>query len=493
MVDKEKDELLFAAVLWLQQGKDEMFTQVYDLSEKYIYKIIYDIVKDIDTTQDLMQETYIQIYNKIDTLENPRAFYSWAGRIATNKTLRYIQSGYRKHESLVVQDEEGNIDYPFETASADHEEFIPESILMNQAEVELLTDIVDSLTPEQKICVQYYYYEEMSVGQIAEAFGCSEGTIKSRLNYARKSIKDAILKLENNQNTRLYSISGFPIFWMLFRHEMEQVSVPFSAAIKNFLVGFNKKSIATKVWGTTVGKTCTGLVVAAIVAVGGLTIANKMNEPPIDNNPEETESTNNIGESFNSTQDVVVASTKGSVVIRLRRDIFYDKILDNTDGYPNYEYLDVVIKDENGKFIYKNSVNQNDEVYEINSLAPLLDENMTQFYMAYDDFGMQCMKDYFADEMQNFIGDLESNRIITIEIQDDSLDKQYVIDGKEYDISITSAEFEFVNGISTSLCPYAAEQIGSYISDVPNYEGEFTSTAFELKLIGTVTYDDSIF
>ena len=211
----EKDAELFAEVQKLKDGYTPSYNRVYELSSKYIYKIINDIVKNHHTTEDLMQETYVQIYNKIGTLQEARAFYVWAGRIATNLTLRHIQK-YR-NEVLVTEDEDGGTEFVFDTAAADNDAFIPENILMDQEKQRLLSDILDGLSVEQKLSVQYFYYEEMSVREIAQTMSCSEGTVKSRLNYARKAIKDAVQNLEIKQGTRLYSLSAMPLFWLLFR------------------------------------------------------------------------------------------------------------------------------------------------------------------------------------------------------------------------------------------------------------------------------------
>lgn len=220
---EQKDAELFWHVEQLKSGNAQSYNSIYELSQKYIYKIINDIVKDHHTTEDLMQETYLQIYNKIGSLQEAKAFYVWAGRIATNLTLRHIQK-YRK-EVLVTEDEEGGTDFVFDTAAADNECFIPENILMDQEKQRLLGEILDNLSVDQKLSVQYFYYEEMSVRDIAQAMECSEGTVKSRLNYARKAIKDAVLNLEVKQGTRLYSLSAMPLFLILFRQGAEQAAV----------------------------------------------------------------------------------------------------------------------------------------------------------------------------------------------------------------------------------------------------------------------------
>lgn len=228
---QEKDEKLFAEVQKLKDGISSDYDSVYRLSERYIYKIIYDIVQNHHTTEDLMQDTYVQIYNKIGTLEEARAFYVWAGRIATNLTLRYLQKSNRiRIVELPSRDEEDNPDFPYNKASMDNEAFIPESVLMDIEKQRLIAEIIEGLSIEQKITVQYFYYEEMSVNEIAEVMGCSTGTVKSRLNYARKSIKEAVVELDVKHGTRLYSLGSLPLFWFVFRSQIDGLGMAGLAA-----------------------------------------------------------------------------------------------------------------------------------------------------------------------------------------------------------------------------------------------------------------------
>ncbi len=240
---KAKDAELFAEVQRIKDGTSQNYNRLYELSEKYIYKIINDIVKNHHTTEDLMQEAYIQIYNKLDTLQEAKAFYVWAGRIATNLTLRYIQKNSK--EVLVTADEEGETNFIFDKATDDTEEFIPEAVLVDKEKQRLLAEIIDNLSTEQKFCVQYFYYEEMSVNEIAELMGCSAGTVKSRLNYARKSIKDAVIELDVKHGTRLYSLSALPLFWIIFREGLELLVLSGSAVGAAATVGAASAAEAT--------------------------------------------------------------------------------------------------------------------------------------------------------------------------------------------------------------------------------------------------------
>ena len=234
----KQDEQLFYHIQKLQQGDTASYGEIYNLSGKYIYKIIYDIVQDYHTTEDMLQETFIKIYNNIGSLKSPEAYYVWAGRIATNLCIRHLQKYRKEMLQAATDDGEGNETFIFDTVAEDNENFIPESVMDNKEHQRLIAKVIDGLSPEQKLAVQCFYFEEMSVKEIADLMGCSTGTVKSRLNYARKSIKEAVLDIEKKDGTKLYSLGAMPILLLLFRMEAEAaVGASATAAVGAALSG----------------------------------------------------------------------------------------------------------------------------------------------------------------------------------------------------------------------------------------------------------------
>lgn len=217
----KQDEQLYYHIERLQQGHTESYGEIYNLSGRYLYKIIFDVVKDHHTTEDMLQETFLRIYNNIGSLKSPKAYYVWAGRIATNLCIRHLQKYRKEMLQTATDDGEGNETFIFDTVAEDNEMFIPETVMDNKEHQKLIGEIIDKLSPEQKLAVQCFYFEEMSVKEIAALMECSEGTIKSRLNYARKSIKEAVLDIEKKDGTKLYSLGGMPILLLLFRMEAQ--------------------------------------------------------------------------------------------------------------------------------------------------------------------------------------------------------------------------------------------------------------------------------
>ena len=69
---------------------------------------------------------------------------------------------------------------------------IPEKILDTKETHRMIRELVDELPPAQKLCILMYYYDELPVKDIAEALDTSENTVKSRLSYARKTIKAGV-------------------------------------------------------------------------------------------------------------------------------------------------------------------------------------------------------------------------------------------------------------------------------------------------------------
>lgn len=261
----EEDQKLFAAVKGFKEGSQDSYYIIYDLSVKYIYKIVYDIIKEHHATEDLVQETYLTIYNKIASLDDVSKFYAWAGRIATNHTFRYIQKN--KRELLTLDSEDGAAEFAFEVATQDNEEFIPENILMDKEKQRLIAQIIDGLSTEQKLAVQYFYYEEMSVTEIAETMGCARGTIMSRLNYARKAIKAAVVDLAENQGTKLYSLGSLPLFYIVFRSSVESFTVATLAGASGII------SEVGSVAGTTITNGSTAVGTAEVAGSAGSVVS----------------------------------------------------------------------------------------------------------------------------------------------------------------------------------------------------------------------------
>lgn len=204
-------EKLIHLVTAAQGGDGEALNELFNAFYNDVYYFALKTVKDEDLACDITQESFVEIINTIGDLKEPAAFVKWMKQITYHQCTRYFK---KKKDVLVDEDEEGNT--IFDIVAEDRTEFIPDEALDQQDFKKTILSMLDELSEEQRAAVLMYYYDELSVKQIAEIQGVSEGTVKSRLNYARKSIKNSVETYEKKNNIKLHSFAFLPfMFWLL--------------------------------------------------------------------------------------------------------------------------------------------------------------------------------------------------------------------------------------------------------------------------------------
>lgn len=167
------------------------------------------------------------------------------------------------------------------------EEFRPDRKVDYDETKRLVKEIIDKLPADQKMSVVMFYYEQMSVKEIAAALECSENTIKSRLNYGRKTIKEEVENLEK-KGTKLYCAPILPFLVWLFKEEAMVCEVPDGLTSGNVIAKLvietgkeganaNIASSAVVKTGMPVGAKIGIGAVAAIVVAGGIITAVFLN------------------------------------------------------------------------------------------------------------------------------------------------------------------------------------------------------------------------
>jgi RNA polymerase sigma factor (sigma-70 family) len=182
--------------LQVKNGDITALERLYGLTYNHIYFIIYQMVKCREDAQDILQDTYIRAFSKIQTLKEPASFYSWIIKIAVNLSKNHI-----KHNKTIIIENETDAFY--DSIISDNGENITERI-ENTETREILLKLLDMLPEEQKRAVLLYYYENMTTSEIAEIEETTVSTITSRLSYARDSLRKAITAYEKKHNMKLH-------------------------------------------------------------------------------------------------------------------------------------------------------------------------------------------------------------------------------------------------------------------------------------------------
>lgn len=200
-------------------GDNEAFQKLHELVCDQNFYLIQKMVKNVQDAEDLLQDTWIKIYQNLDQIRDTKlsSFVSWSGKVASNTALDFL----RKKKPMLFSDmgKEGDskpIQFEIQDFKVENQ---PELAFDQKETSEIVQELLGELSDEQRICIVMFYLQEMSIREIAESIGCSENTVKSRLNYARKKIQAQEEVLEKKG---IYLRGMAPLFLLgcLLRNEM---------------------------------------------------------------------------------------------------------------------------------------------------------------------------------------------------------------------------------------------------------------------------------
>lgn len=166
---------------------------------------------------------------------------------------------YRKQRDVLLTEEAEGM---FDTIESNDISSIPELSSDQKATADIIRGIIEELPELQKSAVIAYYYDGFKVEQIADMMECSVNTIKSRLNYARKYIKDRVEEKEKKEGYRLHAF-GLPVLWFSIRMLAEETKLTAHAAQNVYngvcsSVGLQSTAISMSVAGGATTGTASG-------------------------------------------------------------------------------------------------------------------------------------------------------------------------------------------------------------------------------------------
>ena len=242
-------------VLSAKNGNKKAFDKLYKLTSNDVWFTCVSLLKDEENAKDIMQETYITAFLKLNTLKDEEKFCGWLTAIATNKSKNKLKGKVEYQiddEVLIAKTETDELMLP--------EEYI------NKAEKRkvLLQIIEDTLSFNQYQVVLMFYFNELSIAEIAQVLEISEGTVKSRLNSSRAKMKTAIEDYENKSGNKLHGVVVVPFFTTIFKEEAKSLAVPnITIKLPN---GQTLATSATKGFATGAKSTVSSIVKATATA-----------------------------------------------------------------------------------------------------------------------------------------------------------------------------------------------------------------------------------
>ena len=163
------------------------------LVEKYkrlVYRVAVQITKNHEDANDVMQDTFLKVYESIHSFRKDAAFETWLYRIVVNHATNLVKRRERRRESPLSSTSEMEI-HPDLRRSTDLANN-PHLNLERKERQRWVTQAVNSLPLKQRTVVILHEFEGLTHPEIASILNCSEGTVRSRLHYARHKLKDLL-------------------------------------------------------------------------------------------------------------------------------------------------------------------------------------------------------------------------------------------------------------------------------------------------------------
>lgn len=180
----------FQLVEQSRQGNIEAFEELIRDYKKVAYNIALRVLRNVEDAEDASQEALIKVFKNIENFNMQSTFKVWLYRIVVNTCIDFKR---KKNTNILSIDEE----FDFGERSQKRHDIAdnsqnPDSLLEQNFNSKLINDAVDKLNDDYKTIIMLRDIQGFSYNEISEILTCNLGTVKSRLNRARKNLKEIL-------------------------------------------------------------------------------------------------------------------------------------------------------------------------------------------------------------------------------------------------------------------------------------------------------------
>lgn len=303
------------------QGDKESVAALYNTYREKLYFFVIKNVDNKDIAEDIIEDTFLSAIQDLNKLKDISKFESWIFSIAYNKCKMYYR---QKEQDLNIKIDDEN----FAIESIEDETImLPDNYTINKEFKSNLKNIINNLKRDSKSAVILYYYNNLSIKDIAKSLDISETSVKKKLQRARAKIKKEIESLYGSENF---------------------AAVPFGLMLRNSISDKYASSVlsAPTVCGSSIVLKTIGIAATAGVAIG-VPVALGIGE------------NSNFGIYENDSSDFVMVSSYYDNSSEQERDSFIDTSSDTSDT--NSKHISGSTSDDESNGSYDDNMPYNND------------------------------------------------------------------------------------------------------------------------------------
>jgi RNA polymerase sigma-70 factor (ECF subfamily) len=181
-----------------QQGDTTAFDELVTRYRTRIFGMIYNMVHSEQDAWDLAQDSFVKAWKSINRFRGKSSFYTWIYRIVMNVTIDWLRKKQVKGAGTEFDDAIQLKEVDPASKTVPRSEPLPHQRLERQEIRARIDQAIAQLSPEHRAVILMKETEDMQYHEIAEALGCSIGTVMSRLFYARKKLQHSLRDVYEN-------------------------------------------------------------------------------------------------------------------------------------------------------------------------------------------------------------------------------------------------------------------------------------------------------
>ena len=183
----ESREADIEMVLAVREGDTTAYRGLVEKYQTRVYQLVYGMVRNQEDARDLTQDAFVKAYDNLHRFRLESSFYTWIYRIASNVAIDFLRKQKRRgttefDEQIAARDGDGGI-------AEQHHQDSPSRTLERKRLYARIMDAMQELPEDQRQVILLRELEGLSYKEIAAVMEVPEGTVMSRLYYARKKLQ----------------------------------------------------------------------------------------------------------------------------------------------------------------------------------------------------------------------------------------------------------------------------------------------------------------